>query len=72
MTRKTPRAELIAEFHVSLPQLALAAVAEAAFGFQEVLVAQGRVFGADVRVAGGDEVLAVQPGLGLDLPSVDA
>jgi len=46
-------------------------VAEAAFGFHEVLVAQGGVFGADVRVAGGDEVLAVQPLLGGDLGGVD-
>jgi hypothetical protein len=37
-------------------------VAEAAFGLQEVLVAEGDVFGADVRVGGGDEVLAVQSG----------
>jgi hypothetical protein len=33
-------------------------VAEAALGFEQVLVAQGGVFGADVRVGGGDEVLA--------------
>src|SRR5947207_11861077 len=46
-------------------------VAEAAFGFQEVLVAQGGVFRADVRVGGGDEVLAVQAGFGLDLRGVD-
>jgi hypothetical protein len=45
-------------------------VAEATFGLEEVLVSEGGVFGADVRVAGGDEVLAVQPGLGLDLCGV--
>jgi hypothetical protein len=45
-------------------------VAEAAFGFQEVLVAQGGVFGADRRVGGGEQVLAVQPGLGLEFRRV--
>jgi hypothetical protein len=44
---------------------------EAAFGLEEVLVAQGDVLGADVRIRGGDEVLAVQAGLGLDLAGVD-
>ena len=44
---------------------------EAAFGCQEALVAQGGVFAADVRVRGGDEVLAVQPLFCLDLSAVD-
>ncbi|GAA0713816.1 hypothetical protein Drose_26090 [Dactylosporangium roseum] len=47
-------------------------IAEAAFGLEEVLVAQRDVPGADARVGGGDEVLAVQPGLGLDFARVDA
>jgi hypothetical protein len=46
-------------------------VAEAALGFEQVLVAEGGVFGADVRVGGGDEVLAVEALFGLDLGAVD-
>ncbi len=46
-------------------------VAEAAFGFQEGFIAQGGVFGADVWVGGGDEVLAVEAGLGFDFRGVD-
>ena len=46
-------------------------VPEAAFGLEQILVAQGRVLGADVRVAGGQQVLAVQPRLRLDLGAVD-
>jgi len=38
---------------------------------RRVLVAEGGVFGADVRVGGGDEVLAVQPLLCLDLGAID-
>jgi hypothetical protein len=34
-------------------------IPEAALGLQQVLVAQGGVLGADVRIGGGDEVLAV-------------
>jgi hypothetical protein len=45
-------------------------VAEAAFGLEEVLVAQGGVLGAEVWVGGGDEVLAVQPGLGVEFRGV--
>ena len=46
-------------------------VTEAAFGFEQVLVAQGGVLGADVRVGRGEQVLAVQPCLGLDFRPVD-
>ena len=35
-------------------------VAEAAFGLEEVLVAQRDVLGGQVRVGGGEQVLAVQ------------
>src|SRR5829696_2126057 len=46
-------------------------VPEAALGLQQVLVAQGDVLGAEVRVGGGQQVFAVQPRLGLDLGAVD-
>ena len=46
-------------------------VAEGAFGLEQVLVAERGVFGADVRVAGGDEELAVEALLGGDLGAVD-
>jgi hypothetical protein len=46
-------------------------VAESAFGFEQVLVAQGGVLGAEVGVGGGDEVLAVAPLFGLDLGAID-
>jgi hypothetical protein len=44
--------------------------AEAAFGFEQVLVAQRDVLGAQVRVGGRQQVLAVQPLLGGDLLAV--
>ncbi len=46
-------------------------VAEAAFGFEQVLVAERDVFGGEVGVAGGEQVLAVQALLGRDLRAVD-
>jgi hypothetical protein len=46
-------------------------VPEAAFGFEEVLVAQRDVFGGQVGVAGGQLVLAVEAFLGGDLLPVD-
>ncbi len=46
-------------------------VAEAAFGFEEVLVAECDVFRAQVGVAGGQQVLAVESGLGCDFGAVD-
>src|SRR6266511_2056477 len=46
-------------------------VAESALSLQQVLVAQRRVLGAEVRIRGGQQVLAVQPLLGGDLGAVD-
>ena len=46
-------------------------IAEAAFGFEQVLVAERDVFGGEVGVTGGEQVLAVQALLGLDLGAVD-
>jgi hypothetical protein len=47
-------------------------VAEAAFGFEEVLVAQRDVLGRQVGIAGGQQELAIQLGFGVDLGAVDA
>jgi hypothetical protein len=44
---------------------------EPAFGFEQVLVAQGDLGGGQVRVGGGQQVLAVQPLLRGDLGAVD-
>ena len=46
-------------------------VAEAALGLQQVLGAEGDVLGGQLGVGGGQQVLAVQPLLGLDLGAVD-
>ena len=46
-------------------------VPEAAFGFEQVLVAQRDVLGGQVRVGGGEQVLAVEALLGGDLGPVD-
>src|SRR5215211_8720529 len=46
-------------------------VPEAALGLQQVLVAQGDVFGAEIGIRRCQQVLAVQPGFGLDLGAVD-
>ncbi len=54
------------------PQLERALeVAEAAFSFEQVLVAQRDVLGGQVRVGGGQQVLAVQPLLRRDLRLVE-
>ena len=45
-------------------------VAEALSASRRVLVARGDVLGAEVRAGDGDEVLAVQPGLGVDVRRV--
>jgi len=45
--------------------------AEGAFGLEEVLVAECDVFRRQVRVAGRDEVFAVEVGLGGDFRGVD-
>jgi len=42
-----------------------------AFGFEEVLVAQGHVFRGEVGVRGGEQELAVEAFLSLDLGPVD-
>ncbi|KAB8191848.1 hypothetical protein FH608_028245 [Nonomuraea phyllanthi] len=44
---------------------------EAPLGFEEGFVAECGVFGADVGIAGGQQVLAVQSFFGLDLGPVD-
>ncbi len=46
-------------------------VAEAAFGFEQVLVAERDVFGGQVRIRGGEQVLAVEAFLGADRGPVD-
>ena len=46
-------------------------VAEAAFGFEQVLVAERDILGAQVRVRGGEEELAVELLFGGDLLAVD-
>ena len=46
-------------------------IAEAAFGFQQVLVAERDVFGAQIGVGGGEQELAVQALLGGELGAVD-
>jgi hypothetical protein len=47
-------------------------VAPASFDLQQLLVAQGDVLGAQVRVAAAQQVLAVEVLLGLGLCGVDA
>src|SRR4029450_12229210 len=44
---------------------------EGTLGLQQVLVAQGDVLGAEVGVAGGQQELAIQLRLGLELGAVD-
>ena len=46
-------------------------VAEGAFGLEQLLVAERDVFGREARVAGGEQVLAVEALLGGDLLAVD-
>lgn len=46
-------------------------VPEPAFGFEQVLVAEGHVFGGEVGVAGGQQVLAAEAFLGADASPVD-
>jgi hypothetical protein len=46
-------------------------VAEAAFGLEQVLVAERDVFSGQVRVAGREQVLAVKAFLGADRCPVD-
>jgi hypothetical protein len=46
-------------------------VAEGALGLAQVLVAERDVFGGEVGVGGGEQVLAVEARLGRDLASVD-
>ena len=54
----------------SQPQDALE-VAEGAFGFEQLLVAERDVLGREARVRGGEQVLAVQALLGGDLLAVE-